>query len=175
MTYQDEISNRYFEWIVDLVGNGESYRRLLLRLHQIEFIFLIPKDENRAKDGLDLRYRFALDSRMMDAEDYLDEPCSVLEMMAALALRCEESVDDPLYGDRTSQWFWKMINNLGLSYMTDNRFDIDEVDYVIDKFLHREYSPDGHGGLFVIKRNRRDLRKVEIWYQLCWYLDSIGV
>ena len=175
MTYQDEISNRYFEWIVDLVGNGESYRRLLLRLHQIEFIFLIPKDENRAKDGLDLRYRFALDSRMMDAEDYLDEPCSVLEMMAALALRCEESVDDPLYGDRTSQWFWKMINNLGLGYMTDDRFDIDEVDYVIDKFLHREYSPDGHGGLFVIKRNRRDLRKVEIWYQLCWYLDSIGV
>ena len=175
MTYQDEISNRYFEWIVDLVGNGESYRRLLLRLHQIEFIFLIPKDENRAKDGLDLRYRFALDSRMMDAEDYLDEPCSVLEMMAALALRCEESVDDPLYGDRTSQWFWKMINNLGLGYMTDDRFDIDEVDYVIDKFLHREYSPDGHGGLFVIKRNRPDLRKVEIWYQLCWYLDSIGV
>ena len=175
MTYQDEISNRYFEWIVDLVGNGESYRRLLLRLHQIEFIFLIPKDENRAKDGLDLRYRFALDSRMMDAEDYLDEPCSVLEMMAALALRCEESVDDPLYGDRTSQWFWKMINNLGLGYMTDDRFDIDEVDYVIDKFLHREYSPDGHGGLFVIKRNRRDLRKVEIWYQLCWYLDSICV
>lgn len=175
MTYQDEISNRYFEWIVDLVGNGESYRRLLLRLHQIEFIFLIPKDENRAKDGIDLRYRFALDSRMMDAEDYLDEPCSVLEMMAALALRCEESVDDPLYGDRTSQWFWKMINNLGLGYMTDDRFDIDEVDYVIDKFLHREYSPDGHGGLFVIKRNRRDLRKVEIWYQLCWYLDSIGV
>ena len=157
------------------MGNGESYRRLLLRLHQIEFIFLIPKDENRAKDGLDLRYRFALDSRMMDAEDYLDEPCSVLEMMAALALRCEESVDDPLYGDRTSQWFWKMINNLGLGYMTDNRFDIDEVDYVIDKFLHREYSPDGHGGLFVIKRNRRDLRKDEIWYQLCWYLDSIGV
>lgn len=175
MTYQDEISNRYFEWIVDLVGNGESYRRLLLRLHQIDFIFLIPKDENRAKDGLDLRYRFALDSRMMDAEDYLDEPCSVLEMMAALALRCEESVDDPLYGDRTSQWFWKMINNLGLGYMTDDRFDIDEVDYVIDKFLHREYSPDGHGGLFVIKRNRHDLRKVEIWYQLCWYLDSIGV
>ena len=154
MTYQDEISNRYFEWIVDLVGNGESYRRLLTRLHQIEFIFLIPKDENRAKDGLDLRYRFALDSGMMDAEDYLDDPCSVLEMIAALALRCEESVDDPLYGDRTSQWFWKMINNLGLGYMTDDRFDIDEVDYVIDKFLHREYSPDGHGGLFVIKRNR---------------------
>ena len=101
MSYQDEISNRYFEWMVDMVsvnrfGGSVSYRKLLMHLNRVEFIFSMPMDENRAYDGLDLRYRFALETGIMDAEDYLDSPCSVLEMIAGLALRCEENImDDP--------------------------------------------------------------------------------
>ena len=181
MSYQDEISNRYFEWIVDMVstnrfGGSVSYRKLLMHLHRVEFIFSMPMDENRAYDGLDLRYRFALETGIMDAEDYLDSPCSVLEMIAGLALRCEENImDDPQYGDRTGQWFWGMISNLGLGSMTDDRYDRAYVDFVIDRFLNREYEPNGRGGLFTVERSKKDLRRVEIWYQMCWYLDSIGV
>ena len=174
MTYQDEISNRYFEWIVDLVGNGESYRRLLTRLHQIEFIFLIPKDENRAKDGIDLRYRFALDSRMMDAEDYLDEPCSVLEMMVALAIRCEHIMADPAKGDRTAQWFWEMVSNLGLGGQYDSNYNEWLINDCITRFLEREYDRDGKGGLFRIRRWNRDAREAEIWHQLMAYLNTLG-
>ena len=47
-----------------------------------------------------------------------------------------------------------------------------DEDDVIKRFLDRDYEPNGKGGLFTIKNCRQDLRKVEIWYQLCWYLDS---
>ena len=82
-------------------------------------------------------------------------------------------MDDPGVGDRTGQWFWGMIVNLGLGSMTDGRYDRRFVEGVLNRFLNREYEPDGRGGLFRIKHCNRDLRTVEIWYQLCWYLDSI--
>lgn len=134
------------------------------------------RDRNRAEDGVSLRYRFAAYYNIdeMDAMNALDEPCSILEMMIALAIRCEENImDDPHVGNRTSQWFWGMIVSLGLGSMTDIRFDRSAVDIIIGRFLEREYEPNGKGGLFTIRHCERDLRDVEIWYQLCWYLDSI--
>lgn len=145
-----------------------------MELHSIRFRYSIPNDVNRADDGISLRHRFALIYGYENESDYLNEPCSVLEMLIALAIRCEEDImDDPRYGDRTKQWFWQMIVNLGLGAMTDDRFD---RGYVLDRiniFLNREYEPNGEGGLFTIHDCEHDLRDVEIWYQLCWYLDSI--
>jgi hypothetical protein len=106
--------------------------------------------------------------------DILRGPCSVFEMMIALAIRCEENImDDPSKGDRTGQWFWGMITNLGLGSMMDHRFNKIFVDDTIKRFLDRDYEPDGKGGLFRIRNTNKDLRTVEIWYQLCWYLDTI--
>lgn len=143
-------------------------------LRSIEFTYIIPRDENRAQDGLDLRCRFAsMNNYNPDIAYEIDGPCSVLEMMIALAIRCEETImDDPKKGDRTVQWFWIMINNLGLSDQTDGRFDKIFVTEAIQKFLNREYAPDGRGSLFRIRNCRKDLRKVEIWCQLNWYLDT---
>ena len=146
-------------------------------LHNTEFVYFLPMDKNRANDGEDLRYRFIEDcSEYNDKEilRYLDEPCSVFEMMVALAIRCEETImDDPQVGSRTGQWFWGMIVNLGLGSMIDSRYDAHVVDEIINRFLYREYEPDGKGGLFRIPNCEQDLRTVEIWYQLCWYLDRI--
>lgn len=175
----DGIIDEYFEWMYDLVcgqryAKGISFRKLLGFLHDTEFIFTIKRDANRAEDGIDLRYRFACDSGYSDAEDYLNGPCSVLEMMIALAIRCEEDfMDDPRMGDRTSQWFWQMIVSLGLGGMMDSEFDIQRAEFVVDRFLNREYEPNGKGGLFTIRHCDQDLRNVEIWYQLCWYINSI--
>lgn len=172
----DQIENDYFEWLFELVcgkryADDISYRKLLTLLHNTEFTFIIPMDENRAYDGLSIRYRF-LDSIDCD-RDYICRPCSVLEMMTGLAIKCEENImDDPKVGDRTRQWFWGMINNLGLGAMTDSNFDKRYALDVIHIFLDRRYSPNGKGGLFTIKNCDRDLREVEIWHQLCWYLDS---
>lgn len=177
---RDEIKNRYFEWMCDLVcgdrfSKNISYRKLLIFLHDAEFTYSIPKDGNRAEDGIDLRYRFAYENtNIEDAELYLDGPCSVLEMMVALSIRCEETImDDPNMGLRTGQWFWGMISSLGLGSMNDELYNRRFVEDVILKFLNREYKPNGKGGLFTIRNCDDDLRTVEIWYQMCWYLDSI--
>jgi hypothetical protein len=143
-------------------------------LHNIEFTWFIPCDDNRADDGIQLRRKFSLARDDMSLSDYILGPCSVLEMMAALAIRCDETImDDALIGNRTGQWFWGMIHNLGLTQMTDSKFDKDFVDDVIARLLNREYEPDGRGGLFTVKHCRHDMRTVEIWWQLSWYLDSI--
>ena len=180
MTFKDQVNNDYFEWLCELVDSKRfsksvSYRKLLVRLHDIEFIWFIPRDDNRADDGIRLRRKFQLHNDIdYDPYDYITGPCSVLEMMVALAVRCEEDImDDALAGDRTGQWFWGMIRSLGLGEMIDSKFDREFVDYTIDRFLNREYEPDGRGGLFTIKNCDGDMRTIEIWWQLSWYLASI--
>ena len=82
-------------------------------------------------------------------------------------------MDDPLIGNRTGQWFWGMITNLGLGSMVDSRFDEEKVKYIVDQFLNRDYSPNGKGGLFTVRNCDCDMRKIEIWTQMLYYLDSI--
>lgn len=179
---RDDIRDEYFDWLYELVCDGKyakaiSYRKLFEFLHETEFVYSIPRDQNRAEDGIDLRWRFVCDTYIPEYADEiledLDSPCSVLEMMVALAITCENIMDDPAFGNRTSQWFWEMIVNLGLGGMSDSRFNRLQAEESIVRFLNREYEPDGKGGLFTIDNCDRDLRNVEIWYQLCWYLDSI--
>lgn len=174
-----DVVNKYFDWLCEMVCEDRfstqiSYKKLLTFLYETDFRYSILKDQNRAEDGMDLRYRFSLHSGIEDAELYLDGNCSVLEMMIALAIRCEETLmDDPRIGNRTGQWFWGMITNLGLGSVTDSQFDNRRVGEVISRFLDREYEPDGRGGLFRVRNCDCDLRTVEIWYQLCYYLDTI--
>ena len=173
----------YFAWLYDVAcGNRYapeiSFRKLLAYLHTVDFIWQIPLDENRAEDGISLRYRFARlqphEDLVYAITDMLIGPCSVLEMMLALAIRCEEDImDDTAYGDRTRQWFWNMVVSLGLGSMTDDRFDEQAAKKIIDTFLHRKYEPNGKGGLFTIRRCSDDIREVEIYTQMCWYLNSI--
>lgn len=174
------IDIEYFNWMWNLVRDGaprrrKSYSRLLVYLYETEFVYSIQNDSNRAADGINLRYRFLYDyAGIEDAENYINGPCSVLEMLIALSLRCEEHImDDPDIGDRTSQWFWLMISNLGLDSMSDDKFNIEYVQERVSAFLNRDYEANGVGGLFVVENCRRDLRTVEIWYQMCWYLSSL--
>lgn len=179
---RSELNNRYFDWMCQLVldrryTKGSSYRKLLRFLNHIDFTYTIAMDGNREGDGIDLRYRFGYENSYETSmiATYLDNrPCSVLEMMIALAIRCEEHImDDPDIGNRTGQWFWDMIVNLGLNSMTDAKFDEDYAKEVIERFLDRRYEQNGEGGLFTVEHYNRDLRTVEIWYQMCWYLEEL--
>lgn len=177
-----ELNNEYFEWMYRLVYNEKYYRRLsygklLAYLHNVEFIYTIGMDSNRADDGIDLRYRFGYEhsyNNPMIATYLDDRSCSVLEMLIALAMRCEEHImDDPDSGNRTGQWFWNMIENLGLKSMSDSKFDKAYVSDVVTRFLNREYKRNGEGGLFTVEHCKNDLRGSEIWHQMCWHLDDI--
>ena len=169
---------RYFHWLLKFIGNGlcrkNSYFELLKYLFNTEFCWSIPMDENRAADGIDLRHRFVTE-RNEDQEAsyvYLSGPASVLEVLVALSIKMEYIARGRIDLSKSSQWFWGMIANLGLGSMTDDNYDRRYVEDVVTRFLRREYEPDGRGGLFTIRNRNKDLRHVEIWYQLCWYLDS---
>jgi hypothetical protein len=134
-------------------------------------------DRNRAEDGISLRYHYCQERHLSDGETARfmrrDEPCSVLEMMIALARRCEDDImANSEIGDRTGLWFWDMISSLGLRDMDDIHFDERIVRRAVIRFLERDYAPDGRGGLFYLPELHRDLRDVEIWYQAMWYLSE---
>ena len=179
---KERLEEEYFDWLCHFIRDDihfgrVSYETLLRFLHTIEFTYSIYMDKNRAEDGKDLRYRFARDT----GNDYdlvetclCGNPCSVFEMMVALAIRCEEHImEDMEYGERTSQWFWVMVDSLGLGGMDDTSFNRTRAAHIIRRFLSREYRPNGKGGLFTIENCSYDLREVEIWYQLNYYLNSI--
>lgn len=177
---KNDLVNLYFDWMYRLVYNKKlytfSYKKLFKYLNSIDFIYKIPMDGNRYEDGINLRYRFA------DEYDFsenvisvvLDErPCSVFEMMVALALRCEETIMlDPEIDGGTYLWFYNMIENLGLNKMYDSKFNSDIVDNVLYKLLNRRYKRNGEGGLFITESNEYDFRNMEIWQQMCFYLDE---
>lgn len=179
-----DYEKEYFEWLCNFICDEEyeninrqrSYSKLLQHLHMRIFEPVVPRDEHRCVDGESLRMRFCNEMGYYpDIQGQLTcgRPCSIFEMMLALALRCEETImDDDDYGNRTGQWFWMMLVNLGLGHMSNVNYDEAAVDDILDRFINREYSPYGDGGLFTVKNPRQDMRSVEIWYQMCWYLSE---
>lgn len=179
---KNDLEKRYFDWMYGIACQNRysrkaSYKMLLSYLNCIPFSYTVLMDRNRAADGVDLRYRFGYEQGYEDPmiASYLDDkPCSVLEMMVALAIRCEEHImEDSDIGDRTGKWFWYMISSLGLSDMDDDQIDYIRVDRIIRKFLNREYTKDGKGGLFYVKNCKIDMRTTEVWYQMFQYLEKI--
>ena len=172
--------NLYFDHLCSMAIANEqqrlSYSSLLTGLWNTNFTYTIPMDKNRETDGLELRYEFG--SRYgLDPEevDYILNGCNctVLEMMVALALKCEEQImQNPLNGNRTSYWFMAMIENLQLLFMTNNKFDRVYFEECMSRLLTRSYSPNGYGGLFKVTNPRHDMRETDIWYQCMWFLEE---
>ena len=170
------LRSQYFDWLSGFT-HLENHSLLLQKLFDTEFWWTIPFDANRADDGINLRYRFGrifnIPDPIIQAE--LDTfPCSILEMIVALALRCEEDImGDERIGDRTSVWIRDMFLSLGIAGYTDMVYDEREVNYILDTFLSRRYSRTGDGGLFSIPNlpYDRDMRTAEIWSQMNWFIN----
>lgn len=172
-----EITNEYFEWLCNSVYSKKFSKPDILEfLHNVDFEYTIGMDANRAEDGISLRYRFCCDRgydyRMVAS--YLDvSPCSFLEMLVALAIRCEEHImHDDYYGDRTAKWFWDMLLTMGLVDKRSGKFNDNLADDILYAFFNREYKRNGAGGLFKTKNHTHDMRSEEIWYQMCTYLNE---
>lgn len=187
----DRAKEKYFDYLMQLVDadvEGHGYVTLCHILHDMEFYWLLDHDENRAEDGIVLReewYNLALDRGDIFSEKCDDnirewiehKPCTVLEMMVALADRIENTVmydsDDP---NRTADWFDQMLINLDLDDFTDDWITLDSRDEIISRVqvaLDREYDHDGKGGFWPLHKSRKDQRKVEIWYQMNqWLIEN---
>ena len=167
----------YFDWLYDIVCDSDKYKTLCAYLHGQEFTYTIPMDGNRYEDGISLRYRYGYECDIPNHRitDELDNrPCSVFEMMVALALRMEEDIMACPGEDRTAEWFEEMLGALGLHDMSNERFNEHEASRVTHNFLNRDYAKNGQGGLFIVDNMAyRDLRTVEIWYQAIWFLNEV--
>lgn len=180
---QSSSETLYFQWLCGLVEQGATpgrnhYSHLLKSLFDKEFTCFVPNDDNRIGDGLELRkvwYRTGIDFM----SNQLEKPCSVLEIIIALALRMEDILYEPDKPNRTNKWFWMMIDNLSLSIFNDRAYAFDpegsseEVGLILQTWLDRSYDRNGVGGLFPIQHSREDQRKVEIWYQMQAYLAQM--
>lgn len=173
MMFNFDLESDYFGWLCDQVSakNGPDIN-IIYGLYRIEFICQLQMDLNRYSDGQFLIYRFADEcgySRELISDYFEPKKCSVLEMMIALALRCEDTFTyDVSYGNRTHVWFWEMVNSLGL-------FETDSIEDTVKRFMNLDYESSGKGGLFTIPNCIYDLRDVDIWTQLCWWLDYKGI
>lgn len=167
----------YFLWLLSLVKADTNNTFLTSRLYNKSFTWKVDFDDNRAKDGLDLRDEFSYANNII----LLQKTCSVLEMMIALSRRCEDYIMyDPDLGDQTSRWFYIMIQNLQLTkYMSNSIVDLKDIliasrdiDNKLDILLDRKYDYSGKGGLFPLKNPSKDQRTNEIWNQLNDYLKE---
>lgn len=167
----EPIEFSYFNWLVAKVIQLENptpsltFWKLLQELHQTEFVWLVPNDDNRVQDGLDLRPEFLREVGVEEDVLFNGLGCSVFEMLIAFARRIEFDTDEPL-----RDLFWKFITNLDLNHFNDVEYDERRVADILTNFIWRTYNFNGAGGMFPLRKPKRDQRKVEIWYQYCDYV-----
>lgn len=171
----------YFNWlcakITDIKTPPGMYLDLMRLLYRTEFIWLknIPGDENRVEDGRELRDDFLRELKFNKEFFWYESPVSVFEVLIAFSYRASFQTNMSV-----SEWFWKMIQNLGLeSYRVISDDEDDNDLYMIDRILNtwmwRIYDPSGYGGLFPLHNPSSDQTKVEIWYQFCEYIYEQGL
>ena len=166
----DTVLDDYFEWLYLVTiyeEDGWGFRKLFEMLHDMSFRYSVEYDENRAADGENMRWYYVNDGGDIRIMDWA-RPCTVLELIVSVALHMENITDEM----DIRYWFWRMLDNLDLSWMTDRKFDAAYVYGQVENFLDRNYEPDGLGNIIHIPGCKEDLREVEIWKQMCWYLDS---
>lgn len=176
-----DIKEDYFYWLCGIIHADDpdcSFFYLMEQLFNHEFYWSVYNDDNRASDGELLRDDFLSQSGYSDS-DAIGGPCTVLEMLVALACRIDEEIMWKPNENRTVVWFWEMIENLGLDGYDDDHVcpgDAQMIHYILDRWLSRKFRSDGVGSIFPLRGSSEDLRKVEIWYQMNFYfLHKYGV
>lgn len=162
---------RYFDWLKSQVApeydrdTSKTYDGLFASLHSKEFVWVVPNDDNRVEDGLDLRSEFLGGAHF----DVIQDGCSVLEVLVGLSRRLAFNADgDPRL------WAWRLIENLGLDKMWDPLSSMNEnkIDDILENMIWRQFERDGQGSFFPLKYARDDQTQVELWYQMNAYINE---
>lgn len=164
----EPFEHAYFNWLYAKVADVHEtdpklkYEKLFSIFHRHEFFWTVIGDDNRVEDALALRDDFM---EMSGLTGEFEEECSVLELLISFARRAGQTSGLP-----TQFWFWTMVENLGLSEMTDAA-DPDEnvIHTVLDVFVNRQYDELGRGGIFPLREAQHDQRFIELWYQFNEY------
>jgi len=166
MTRRDE---RYFDWLVSQiqVPPHKTFWDLFAIMHQFEFAWTVPNDDNRVQDGKDLRYEFFHDSSHHGSLP--PDTASFLEVLVGLSRRVAFTA-----GGDARNWAWRLIKNLGLNRCSDplSEGKRQRVQDTLYACVWRQYRPDGHGGFFPLYEPEDDQTKLEIWHQMHYYVNA---
>ena len=155
------IGKDYIEWLMSMTGlNG--YSLLLSHLAKTEFYWWMVLDENRACAGLSLRERYSFEAGIYQS-DVADGPCSVLEMLLALA----EDLEQQSGAKTTQEFFYELLDNLGLTQYHDAKYYDKAVSLILKKWMDRDYK---NYNIFKPVPNV-DMRKLDIWGQMLQYIN----
>lgn len=169
------LDERYLTWLYSQVASVKvrartrTHWKLFRQLYTTIFVSIVPYDENRIADGKELRYEFlAQCEEEQGSLEWMRLSCSMLELLIILSRQLAFEMDDDV-----KPWFWHLIEVLGLEQFNDREYDDhaqEAIAQTLDRVIWRNYSADGHGGLFPLRSPNGDQRQVELWYQLNAYL-----
>lgn len=165
----------YLRWLEpqlrDEHGNPDkSYWELLKIMFERPFGFVIPLDENRLVDGLDLRVEFAHEVHIRPSAMEPLGPCTFLEVLIGLSRRLAF-----VAGGGAPGWAWQLMGNIDLHRMSDpvTRHKERKIQEIMTAVIDRTYLPDGRGGFFPLAWPDDDQTQVELWYQLNAYVGEL--
>lgn len=187
---EKEIKQAYFNylrWLVNgLERDSEACSAVFKILHDTEFYSIVKNDENREEDGKMFREMFAEYYPDFGNYDDIQGPCTALEMMIGVAYRMSFVTDK-----RLDYCFMILMNNLfflkkgspiELKLDKYNNFQImfseksmdfeADIREIVRKMVARQYDKHGNGGLFPVRKSKKDQRNVEIWYQMMTFLNE---
>lgn len=176
----EPLEETYFKWLAVQVVNTrprnprQTYWEILKQLHTTEFKWSVRNDDNRVEDGKELRAEFLQETfGEVLSDSWRDQECSFLEMLIALSRRCAFQTERV----SPSEWFWHLLGNVEL-HISDWDYESlrmhNYVDQVLQVINNRTYEKNGRGGLFPLRDADVDLRQVELWYQMNYYLLERG-
>lgn len=146
----------------------DSFEYILDEMDRVAFVAVNSLDDNRIDDALVMRTRFC-----SDVDSYFGKnlPVSVLEVLTALACRCDTDIEgDPDYPEFTAPlWFWSMVKALFGDQFDDILGGSElEIRHYTDAICDQLCS---FGQIF--DHDRR--RKADLWMQLNrWLTENFG-
>lgn len=164
------VDYEYYSWLTKKIDipNEKTYFDLFERMHNVEFIWTVPNDDNRVQDALDLRTEF-LDGKTGEIQL---GGATCLEIVVALS----QKVAFIASGNKHAhQWAWTLLKNLGLRRFSDplTPEKVNHIDQIFHDLIWRNYHVDGRGGFFPLQNPDVDQTQVEIWYQLNAYVSEM--
>lgn len=168
--------NEYYQWLLNKIRAETfvGYDLLLAKLYSTLYEITRDVDQPRVRKVAELRNEFC-DECFINYPSFGEiQNVSVLELLVSLASDAERVVmRDSEAGDRTSVWFWSMVHNLGLDIYTDDRFNLEAVDAILERFVEHKYEKNGQGSIAYTLKSRGDFRKLDVWQQLnIWLAEN---
>lgn len=187
MTKTNNLNELYLNYLLRLINadnyREKSYTKLCSLLYKIPFKPILTLDNNRSYDVQSLIRETFIQSQSEWYRLENDElimlpnlPISFLELIISLAMRIDmDFMREVNEVDNSRVYFWIIIKNLGFLVYDDEHWGEDSIISIVNRLnivQDRKYDFDGNGGLFPLKNAKEDQRNVQIWNQLCQFVNE---